>query len=61
MGEINREDVVGYFSGTNGHVLCADCFPDNWENDALGHELLTRQKIEDGDSLFYCDACGKIV
>lgn len=54
--KIDKDDVVGVYVDEN-ELVCMACLHPEELDGASADDLLTRQDIEDGERLYYCDRC----
>ena len=55
MAIIDVEEVLGYFLGSE--LVCCDCIRDDEGNKAKSDEILTNERVNQGDKYFFCDRC----
>ena len=58
MTKIDLDNILGLIDSNKGEIICKDCLKD----DELAHipeeEVITKEKIQSGDS-YSCDRCKK--
>jgi len=54
--KIDRSDVVGVYVDEN-ELVCMTCLHPEELDSTSADEVLTRQEVEDGEKLFFCERC----
>lgn len=57
MGVIKAEDIMGFF--VDQECVCAGCVSNDEKAEATQDKIITRDAVEDGDELYFCDRCDK--
>ena len=55
MGVIKADDIMGYFVGQE--CVCASCVSKDEKAEATQDKIITRNVVEEGDQLYFCDRC----
>jgi hypothetical protein len=57
MAVIKAEDVMGYIIGEQ--CVCWDCIDKSEKEEISQNDIITRDAVENGDELYFCDRCKK--
>lgn len=56
MGKISKEEIAGIWDDV-GNVVCADCVPDEVWTYMTEDQIISRDNVDNGDDLYFCDEC----
>ncbi len=57
MGRIPFDEIAGYF--VNGQIVCPECLTEDELANLMEDEVITRQSIDDGEEMVFCDRTKK--